>query len=436
MKTSSIKTGTKINPGKTSFFGIFLMLIALLLLSQAAAASSSDIYMPYQPYSGNSFGSNQYYSAVFDGEGEAMVLAKLEFQNFDTVPIRSINIEIPGNIRIINILQEAEEKQQVCAEYEKPECPDNYYCMYKEQPKLKCVRWSDSITKKYYAADKTLQLSYNSARLNLVLPKEVNSQEKTSILLYYKSDSYTEESFGTYNFDFRTIKTNFDVNSIRVAINTADGLYLKGSTAKTNYVNNYGLAAFESASMKEGIVSRDLESFSSQLEYTNGYVKSTQNIDPHENFEVKGQYSESWILLYSGRIILGIAGFFGFILFVLFFLSRIKDGRYFQSAAAVGFISSVAIMLTWICAFFVGSRMLSWISYRYETFFALLLILITTITTLTLLIAPPIYIGKRDGMKQGFIVLGSIIIFLVVFAVVGIAIMGVIGGGFGNNVIY
>ena len=100
-----------------------LILISLLL---AASVYAQAVRMP-TPIDGTGLGQNQFYSVVFDGEGDSIVAAKLKIQNIGKEPLKELNIEIPGeNVRLINIMQEAIRFQKICGAYD-PKGNCSYY---------------------------------------------------------------------------------------------------------------------------------------------------------------------------------------------------------------------------------------------------------------------------------------------------------------------
>src|SRR3989344_812837 len=85
---------------------------------EAELQSVKSIWTPLPPDS-PAFGSNQYYSVVFDGEGEAAVAAKLVIVNTAKSNLTALNVEIPGNVRIIAAVQEVQFKQRQCNNWER-----------------------------------------------------------------------------------------------------------------------------------------------------------------------------------------------------------------------------------------------------------------------------------------------------------------------------
>src|SRR3990167_5788480 len=171
-----------------------------LLLSLALAALGSPVYAaadiaPSYPISGSTqtTGQNQYYTVVFDGEGETAVAAKLTFQNATKDPIDSVDIEIPGTVvRLITAVQEISQ-QQPCLRYG----PLPSYPQGEEQPQNimpPCLQYDYGYSLPYYyiLTTKEDHLSL-STKVTLTLPKSVNSQEQFSVLLYYKAVGYVEK---------------------------------------------------------------------------------------------------------------------------------------------------------------------------------------------------------------------------------------------------
>src|SRR3989338_7731021 len=121
-----------------------ILLIALLLVVSVYAQEA--IRMP-TPIDGAGLGQNQFYSVVFDGEGDAIVAAKLKIQNIGKESLKELDIEIPGkNVRLVNIMQEVIRFQKICGAYDpKGNCsyyynqqiwPPEYYSIEKNTEKL------------------------------------------------------------------------------------------------------------------------------------------------------------------------------------------------------------------------------------------------------------------------------------------------------------
>ena len=409
---------------------ILLLMMALVAIVPAVAATKPSLeIMPY--YGGDSFGQNQYYSVVFDEEGDAIVAAKLKIQNTGKDNLTEIEIEIPGeSVRIVNMLQEVQQKDKVCSYWEKI-CTDydedSGTCgQYKET--CSSWYWQNRWPALYYAIEKNVGLLSKSVRYDLKLPFPIQEQDTGIILVYYKVQGYVDKGIGTYDFDFETIKLNRDVDDIRVSVSVQEGLYLKGGEAKVDYRTGFG-ALEKAAAYSEGVQSDDLQRFSSQIEYEQGYVKTARGLDPWESFHVNGEYATSWLMLHKLSVFFG-SGFVLLILAGIFFGFRklIQSKGSFASLFGIGSGSAVLLIITWFLFSFLIKNIGRWMDWRNSELVMLLLVLLGGIVTLAMLIGPPLYVGLTSGVKSAFIVLGITIVMLIMLSIIIVIFLSVTQG--------
>lgn len=394
-----------------------VLILSFFLISTIFAEETERTIMP--PYEGRIFGQNHYYQVVFDGEGEAAVAAKLTLQNTTKEETSSTIVEIPGNnIRMIRAVQEVYEKEKECRNWEQ-------ICMEEEEGRCvryerKCQEWywrTRLYNPTYYTLEPEKEVLSNSIKYTFELESALKEQEQTALLLYYKVPEQAQKKRGIFYFTFETAKVPYDLDKVRVAVAVQEGFYLKGGEAKTEYKSNFQ-ALEEAAPAMRGVESQSLSRFSSQIEYAKGYVKQTQGLDPWESFTVKGQYAESWFMLYKGKIISWIIGIIVF--FVLLGLGirwwikkkgarireegtspRMVEGWLPLKILGVAFGSVIAILIILLAGAFVLSNMSSWIGYHYSGFLALFVIIIEGIIVLALFFGPPIYMGVKYGLSIG-----------------------------------
>ncbi|OHA48134.1 MAG: hypothetical protein A2806_00655 [Candidatus Terrybacteria bacterium RIFCSPHIGHO2_01_FULL_48_17] len=271
---------------------ISFLLLCLFVVSSAASASS-----PVTPETipSQTLGQNQYYSVVFDAEGEAAVAAKLTFENTTETALSEISFEIPGtSVRIINTVEEVS-KTQKCLRYDYSGCePDS---SGKESCAYPCLQYGyDYPAPNYYLLTPRSEQLSSSMKVTIPLIAAVRPQEQFSILLYYKAEGYADKKLGVFKFSFETVKIPYDVQSVRVAINVQEGLSLAGGGAETNYRPNF--SAVESVALPAaGAPDASLNDFSQRIIYEQGFVKQTSGLDPWESFSVDGKYASNSILL-------------------------------------------------------------------------------------------------------------------------------------------
>ena len=387
-----------------------ILLILMVLLLVVSVYAQEAVRMPI-PIDGAGLGQNQFYSVVFDGEGDAIVAAKLKIQNIGKEPLKELNIEIPGeNVRLVNIMQEVIRFQKICGAYD-PKGNCSYY--YDQQI------WPPE----YYSIDKITEKLSKSVKVTLNLPVELKEGETGTILLYYKTNSYVEKSLGIFKFDFETIKWSFDTDRIRVAVNVQQDLYLEGVQGKIEYQNNFAVAE---KALVSGVQSQDLQQFSSQIEWQQGIVKEASGLDPYESFHAKGRYAESWLNLKRGSIGIGILITIIILGLLYYFVYRkIKKVKgNVAKAIGAGILSGVLMICLWILISFLMNWVNRIIYYPYFSLISLLMILIIGIISLALIFGPAIYFGVKHGIVAGVWCLVSCLMTLIILGAIAIIIFG------------
>lgn len=258
--------------------------------------------------------SNQYYSVVFDKEQEAAVVAKLTYNNTGRDEIKNITLEIPGStVRIISAVQEQASTQPYCKRYDY-NAPTNSH----ESP-YPCLEYGQQTSsEKTYALLDASKITNNiqSSTLILEFKQPIASQQSGTVILYYKTLGLANKVWNGYKYAFETIKSPYDIDSVRVAINVADDLYIK-ETAKgeTNYTKDIP-AATDTLTLSTFSASESLSKASTSIQTSPGVIKETSSLDPNENFRVEGKfYDNSWM----GELptIIGVGITFLIIVFVL-----------------------------------------------------------------------------------------------------------------------
>ena len=127
---------------KTLF--VFITLLFLIFPFRSVQAT---VPTPLDSDYGTTTGSkthDQYYSVVFDGEGEAAVIAKLNIVNLTSSSLSMVNLDIPGeSFRLINAVQETLAKSCVRYSYDK-------YDIY--NPSATCEQYNTSYSNNYNVA--------------------------------------------------------------------------------------------------------------------------------------------------------------------------------------------------------------------------------------------------------------------------------------------
>lgn len=397
--------------GKT--ISVFLVILVLSCFFPLASAKTSEGY----------FHSSEFYVVTFDGEGDAIVSAKLNIDNFTEETIDSFSLEIPGRARIYKAVLEYNGR-------------------------------SDLI-------DYDTDLTSNSTILHLYLPEEIDSGRGASIVLMYKiSENAEKDIFGTFNFDFKTVvdKDAALIQRIRVAVNFQEGLHLKGGEGKIDYKPEFfGEAALGKMASAE-LTSPYYRDYSNAIEFERGsIVKEAYNLDPFESFHVKGQYSENWFILFFPDILLWIIilGILGIIV-KKFVWSQITEGKeVFEEEPykpkrkqksietkeipaiqlqennlglilSTSFLSSLAVIAYWWFIVLLTPFLSSAIGWSLSALIGFLFFLLGIAVTGILVIVPGIYFGKRKGFSVGLWIVISTILWLFVLGIISLVIISLL----------
>ncbi len=379
------------------------ILLFLLIIPIAFAL----VPMPYPET-----GINQYYSINFDNEGDASVGAKLEIQNYQQEPIENIQIEIPGNnIRIINIFQEIYQYKEDCINWVKVCDDDNTNCDLKCENYNKYQTWPPT----YKVIDYSVDELSKSGLYELNLPEPIKEGEKATVIIYYKTNNYAEKSLGVWNFNFETIKLNYDTNYVNVGISVNKNLHLKGVKSNIDYIDN----AVFSQELKIS-ASEDVSRFSSYIG-SGYYNENAQSLDPMESFRVKGSYSSSSFLLYLKTILISLIIFSASVLGLIYGFKKIKNKnkKYVLTAIITSFVS----ISLWILSYFFLRFLNNIIYYPMYPVISFVFVIIVTLLSLFLIFGPAIYFGFKNGIKASVIYSVSFLIAIIVFGIIGIFLL-------------
>ncbi len=352
-------------------FSILLLLLLLIPFTTALA---------WEP----GFQTHDYY-VVFDGEGEAAVLAQITLDNYDD-NLDTIEFEIPGqDFRIISVVQ----KYSIEDEGE-----DYWY-----------YDWD------FANIDYEIEELSESILMTLDIPEK--DQESIYLYIYYKSESYAEQKGDVFNFNFESIMSESDIHTMSVSIDVVEDLYLQGGSTETDYRSNLAAGTFDVAE----------EMMYAPYMKNSNFIENTGALDPHESFHVTGKYAESWFAINWWKVILGIF-FFGAVLLAAVY--GIKTGikeKKMKRSVLFGSIFGLVLSFFWLVVAYLLTNLHNLVGYMYDDIFALFLVLITILISLLLLAIPPIFIGMKYGFKHGIWCLVSLVITLTLFLIIGAVLM-------------
>lgn len=399
---------------------IFVILIMVQIVNASAPLIDTG------DYRFRGFFTNEHkYSVIYDNEGEAAVIAQLNFFNNGNTDIDTIRLEVPGhNIRVINTVQQyyAINDYQYCVEgnnkgmsypvdWGKPDCTK---IEIKQKQDLRYDRLS---VYQQYTGD--------GIYMDLKLKEKLKSQQYTTIFIYYKSTDYAKKEYdlfgNLYKFNFQTIKTDFDIDIVNVGISVNEGLYLKDKTYKVNYAQNF--AASSMLMQKSAFSESEMSSFGSNSYWIGqGQIRrSALSLDPHENFAVSGGYSDSWLSINYWNLffifLICAVILFGFTFAFVKAYRIVKTENIVWKSVSAGFIYAFALVGSWVLFFVL---LLSSNFLRHSEGIMFLIAILLVILSLILIIAPPIYFAVK--YKPAYMVwyLAAFFVSVVIIVVVAV----------------
>lgn len=376
------------------------ILLALLLLPIASAAAIN-------PDNYGFYGQNQYYYVVYDAEGEAATVARIELQN--TQNLTNFSFQIPEtNVNLINIVQEYYDYEEQCSNWQQVSCTT------KENIETCNQQCTDTIRSPIYPP-KYAQVAYSVGESGGKTNVQVNIPEKDQdniyLIAYYKSSQGVSKNvFGVYNYDFKTIQDAYDTNSVRVSFDVAEDLYMQGVSSAIDYQKQVFSAR-----------GADLSALASSVGYIDtGYTKTASSLDPNESFEVKGQYAKSWWNVHWWEVLIGVlfacaaiaAGVYGIRKFT-------KKNKKMGLPLLLGLASGILLFGLWFVSFYLLNSSYGGIVYNQTLFFFILLL--TVVMSVFFLFVPAIYIGYTEGVKFGLICFIATVLTLFVLGLLAIS---------------
>ncbi|MFH0890048.1 MAG: hypothetical protein V1836_02795 [Candidatus Aenigmatarchaeota archaeon] len=414
---------------------ITTMILAIIMLSHVVSATKI-IEMPYPYYD---WSSGHYYQVVFDGEGEASVVAKIVQLNMGKAPIDNITIEIPGRVNVRYLFQEVSTKtcNDYCSRYDNVCENEETICTNWNDTSKTCGSWEKKCTQYNYACVEYSKNCYDSYSKNFVpldfseeqlssskkimikLSEPIAPGETGTITMYYKSSGYAKKNLN-FDFDFETIKSPYDTPSLRVAISVDEDMYLRGGETKTTYIPNFG--SLESTTAEKNVPlagdsANFMRSVSDNVVYADGYVKTKSNLDSWESFHVTGAYNyrNAWFLTYYAEIIVAIT-----VLAAINAFFRQKFAAMLKRSKApriifAGFLSALVVAVSVFVVLAAGG----FLSYLFNNTIGGMLVAVAGVITILLSIALPVYyFSNKYGTREGVAVLVSTILWLLIFAYV------------------
>lgn len=403
---------------------LFILLFSFFQFLPVAQSYALVILPPVINNNPTLFGENQYYTATFRGNGEAVITMKAIISNTKTSPLTSVALHLPSNITAKDVIA-----YQVIA---KPQC-----IQYSTQPiaNPNCLQYQQP-DYQYVPNDTTYQkIAINQANntLTLTLPTPIRPNETGSYLLSYRSFDYAKKnSFGAYAFTFQSLKVDDPINTLQIGIATDSDLYIKNAKGVVNYDTTASMKTLAVPQATATVQSQRFNDFYNQIGQGT-VIKNASNLEPLETYTTNGIYADSGIKLYGQEITTTISIIlcilllvFGTTIMVLKKQNKAKSNqkasntKLFLITAGVSF-GSVLLASGYTIIILLVSMFLNinnYYAYTNNMFVTLLITALSGAIYLFLLFVPTILMTIKKGFVWGGVMLGLTIMWAVIASII------------------
>ena len=383
----------------------FLVLFSTLFLffttinsADALAEKSIALYPGPDQLSGETHN----YSLVLKGNGNSVVLGRINFTNTDSEELTNYEMEFP-NSQIENLVVYQEIPRPVCVEYSP--------VLDRTTLPPACVRYQSPTYPDPYNSDyKKLEAAVDGNKISVTFAQKVKEASLSGLVLSFNSTKTVEKEWGKYKFSFETPKVKNTIQDAQVSITTDNkSLYLQVDKESVNYEPNPELATASLAG------SDAISKVAPMIGNGGRAFKSASNLTPGETLQVKGSYSDNLFLMNLEKIGLFMLIIFGLLLVIFLLIkinlsgklaslveNRVTDSKNLVLAEAL--VSFVASLLVFGVVLLTGYLMRnSYTIFPQGDDILFLLIMIVVLGLILLLVgAPGIIFGVKFGWRHLF----------------------------------
>lgn len=434
---------------------IVALVAALVYSSVASAAIAPDYYNPNPDMFITN--ANQYYSVIYDGEGEALVSMRLDITNKDSTPLSSILMELPySNVHLYSVAenipsgysQECISYVDGCLEYGSGNTCVNYdmngNCISYETPCLKtgtiCEQYktTGSATTGYTKLDVVPTQLADSVSMPIEFSAPILQDQSRSVLIMYKVNDVAEKRAGVFRFEFDTARLPIMTKYVRVASNVQSGLILKGMKSNIDYRADFSVLESSFDKMSAGVADEMVyNSYAQSISSARGVTETASYLDPHESLIVEGKYANSWWAMYWDNVLLTIIIIAVVLILVLFSTRKLRahvkkdkksdkkiEHNSFTQPFLAGLYTTLAMLGLWVLTsliLIVGNNLL-----RHAGLWDVLgpvFVVISIIASVALIIGIPVHMSKKYGGSIGLYTLLSILGWIFLFSIIALIIV-------------
>ncbi len=388
-------------------------------------------------------GQNHNYSVVFRGNGESIVTLRVSLTNTsDSLDLKEVSLRLPKvtdpkDLSAYQILA-----TPPCIRYE-----DRPLVQTFPYQTPKCAEYGEPDYYYYYGGGKyqKAKTEFSGDTVKVTLATAIAPNKTGSFFLYYKAFGYAKKNlFGAYSFDFETLKTNDQINQLTIGISTDADQVLKGAKGEVQYRGAETSMALKAAPAADAgaMANPTIDNFVSQIGQGT-MVKTASNLSAMESYQVKGMYANSRTKLYGRELltVLAVIVFFlvlvGLVLFAIqkrtFKKDKVQAGDHkvmsddgmkrVGESLAISFASALVTAGYSIAVYSIFNALSNIVDYQYQSIVMILLVVISFAVYILVILGPAFFVGYKKGLGWGMGTFVMTIVWLILLAVVTVAIL-------------
>ncbi|MFA9288310.1 MAG: hypothetical protein ACEQSA_00315 [Weeksellaceae bacterium] len=429
------------------YFSSFIFAIIFCLgITPHALAQERMIYPPDVASMGSILGQDQAYTVYLRGNGEAVVNFRAVFTNDSDVDQKEYVLTFPEGAPVTeDLIAYQVIKEPMCVQYETFAVTAGTTVGGSDPA---CLKYEDSSYYNIYGQNRYIRVNpaITGNELRVPLQETIEASKSGSIVLSYRSFSYTDETvFDTYRYTFETLKSDQEIQNLNLGIRVDPQLVIKKADANVSYTQSESLQSLDkamSAAAPTGERNNRLDSFYADIGY--GVITETSSyLQAGDTYKVTGEYATSLLKLYVKQIVIGLMLMLGFILALVLIGQHVRkilrDRQETAKTAAekqaqqrtemmiiistIGFIAALLLTLYSFGLYFYATYISSYWYNNLQSLVALFIVVLSAGLYPTVLFGPAIAIGLKRGWISALATVIVTLIWFVILFFLGLVII-------------
>jgi hypothetical protein len=291
-------------------------------------------------------GQTHEYDVHFRGNGEAIIVAKVVFENTAEESKDTIQLGIEGDLSELYIAQLI--REPMCEQYDysnrrSTAPPQGSITPDQNNDEPVCLKYSELTPNSFLYDSRSFEYEdvvpvAENGNYSVELPKPVEPGSAGALLVVFASKSYASERLGRVYYDFPTFTAQERITTARVAVTFGDNAQYLSRGGGTDYTASDAAAPESTAAsgiaggLDIGTASIDT-AIRTNIGKRGAVVEQASSLAPGDVYRVKGFFAMSWWGLYWQRVAVVILGLI-LVIIALYHGPRLLKNRRSKRVAA------------------------------------------------------------------------------------------------------